>query len=78
MRPTNFWKRFRDLIADPIEEIATVQVIYDGWCTAKTLDGGTLRLRCAISGIAVGDKVFTASGEVRARAPNLSAFEIEV
>ena len=77
MRATNIWRRFRDLVAEPAEEIVVIVSLAGGWATATTLAGGTLRLRCALD-VQPGDKVFAAAGEARAKAPNLPAYEIEI
>lgn len=75
---TNLWRRFGDLIKPPPEEVATVtQLNGDGTVTANTLGGGAVRLRCAID-MAVGDRVFFAAGEVRAKAPSLPYHELEI
>lgn len=74
----NLWKRFENLIKPAAEEVVTITAIHaDGTVTATTMTGGTVRLRCAIE-IEVADKAFSAAGEVRAKAPALTYYELEV
>ena len=75
---TNLWRRFGDLIKPPPEEVATVtQLNGDGTISANTLGGGAVRLRSSIE-LEIGERVFFAAGEVRAKAPSLPYHELEV
>ncbi len=75
---TNLWRRFGDLIKPPGEEVATVtQLNGDGTVSANTLGGGAVRLRSSLE-LEIGDRVFFAAGEVRAKAPSLPYHELEV
>lgn len=75
----NIWRRFGDLIKPPAEEAATVELLYgDGTIAVRCLAGGLMRVRCALEGVAVGDRVFVAGGEVKGKAPQLRAVEIEI
>lgn len=74
----NIWRRFGDLIKPPAEEVATVTLLYgDGTIAVRTLGGGVMRVRCAVD-VNMGDQVFVAAGEVRGKAPQLRAVEIEI
>lgn len=74
----NLWRRFEQLIKPAAEEVVTITAIHaDGTVTATTMTGGAMRLRCAIT-VAVDDKAFAADGEVRAVAPSLTYYELEV
>jgi hypothetical protein len=75
----NIWRRFGDLIKPAPEEVATVTLVYgDGTVAARALGGGLMRVRCAVEGVAMGDQVFVAGGEVRGKAPALRAVELEI
>jgi len=74
----NLWKRFEELIKPAAEEVVTITAIHaDGTVSATTMTGGTVRLRCAIE-VQVADKAFAAGGEVRAVAPSLTYYELEI
>lgn len=74
----NIWRRFENLIKPAAEEVVIITAIHaDGTVTATTMTGGTVRLRCAVE-IEVGNKAFAAAGEVRAKAPALTYYELEV
>lgn len=75
---TNLWRRFGELIKPPSEEVVTITHVHgDGTVSATTVGGGGVRLRCAIE-IAIGDKAFAAAGQVRAKAPSLPYYELEI
>lgn len=75
---SNLWRRFAELVQAPAEEVATVVAVgSNSTITATTLTGGVVRLRCAID-VSVGDKVFAGGGDVRAKAPDLDYYELEV
>ena len=74
----NLWRRFESLIKPAAEEVVTVTTVHaDGTVTATTLTGGVMRLRCPID-IAQGEKAFAAEGEIRAKAPSLPYYELEI
>ncbi|PIE72300.1 MAG: hypothetical protein CSA20_08530 [Deltaproteobacteria bacterium] len=74
----NIWRRFEELIAPAAEEVVTITAVHsDGTVTATSMTGNTIRLRSAVD-ISAGDKAFAAAGEVKARAPALIYYEIEV
>ena len=74
----NLWRRFESLIKPAAEEVVTIQAVHaDGTVTATTLTDGVMRLRCSIE-VAVGDKAFAAAGEIRAKAPSLPYYELEI
>ncbi len=74
----NLWKRFEELIKPAAEEVVTITAVNaDGTVTGTTLTGGVVRLRCAID-VSVDEKVFAAANEVKAKAPNLAYYELEV
>jgi hypothetical protein len=74
----NLWKRFEELIKPAAEEVVTITAIHaDGTVSATTMTGGAVRLRCAIE-VQVANKAFAAGGEIKAIAPNLTYFELDV
>ncbi len=74
----NIWRRFEELIKPAAEEVVTITAVNgDGTVTATTLTNGVLRLRCSID-VSPGDKAFAAAGEIRAKAPSLAYYELEV
>lgn len=74
----NVWRRFEEMIKPAAEEVVVVKQVHsNGTVTAETLTGGTVRLRCAIE-VMPKEKVFTAAGMVKAKAPALEYFELEI
>lgn len=79
MMTVNLWRRFGDLIKPAPQEVVTITALHDdGTVTATTMGGGVLRLRNAVSGLAVNDRAFAQAGEVKAKAPILPFYELEV
>lgn len=75
----NLWRRFEALIKPAAEEVVTVTAKHsDGTITGKTLTEEFVRVRCVFD-VEVNDKVFVAGGgEAKAKAPNLTYYEVGI
>lgn len=76
---TNIWRRFGNLIKPPAEEVVEVTAVNgNGTITGRTLTGGITRAKCALTDVALGERVFVAGGQVSGKAPNLPYYEVEI
>lgn len=77
MATTNIWQQFKALIPEGVRVVATVTANNGNGTSQATLrDGSVITVKG--ESVGVGEKVFIQRGEIKAVAPSLAQYEVEV